>query len=406
MQDVMDLKDTLGTFDYVIAHGIFSWVPPAVADEILALCARCLSPRGIAFISYNVLPGWYSRSVVRDLTRFHARNGDGLRARVKLAREAIAWLKDALPDGGRYAMPLVAELTNVGKDTDWTIAHEQLADHNTPFYFTDFVARAKAHGLAYLDDASPEITAEHGGAPDAARARAMAKNDPVVAEQYLDFLRGRAFRRTLLCRADVEVARAAPPDAVESLLVGSRVRSTIADPDVRRRASVRFVGELGETTTDHPLTKAALVHLAEVAPRAIPYPELLEAARVRLGDARASDRDVNLLRRFLVRTFLSTGPATIELRTFQPEMAATPSERPQTTRWARDEAKRHPRVTSARHEGIALPEPLRMLIPLLDGTRDQTEIAKAWEAASGRPLVPGALEAALTILAKSALLVS
>ena len=55
--DVMELPDDFGPFDYVIAHGLYSWVPPAVRERVLEICRSRLSPGGIAFVSYNALPG-------------------------------------------------------------------------------------------------------------------------------------------------------------------------------------------------------------------------------------------------------------------------------------------------------------------------------------------------------------
>ena len=55
---IADVDDSWGAFDYIIAHGVFSYVPPAVQQRMLEICARQLTPHGIAFISYNTLPGW------------------------------------------------------------------------------------------------------------------------------------------------------------------------------------------------------------------------------------------------------------------------------------------------------------------------------------------------------------
>ncbi len=403
--DLTEVGDSLGTFDYVIAHGVYSWVPPHVADHLLALVARSLSPNGVAYVSYNTLPGWYGRGVIRDLMRFHADATSAMATRVERGREALTWLKETLPDGGRYAQPLVQDIANITKDTDWYLAHELMCEDNHPAYFAELVTRAAKHGLRYVDDASPEITAEHGATPLAAKARDQGAGDPIRAEQYFDFLHGRTFRRAILCRASVDVARSTSALIVDELRVSSRLEPTKPDPDIKRRAQVAFSGVNGEIVCDHPLTKAALVHLAEVAPGSLPFPELIAAARTRLGDAKASDRDVDLLRRFLLRSFLTTGSNTIELRTFQAQMVSRAGERPAVTAWAREESKRHIRVTSMRHEGIVLDDTLRMLIPLLDGTRTEAELLEGWTRARGRSFLPNAMSAALGALAKSALLV-
>ncbi|MCY2962905.1 MAG: class I SAM-dependent methyltransferase, partial [Planctomycetota bacterium] len=62
-----------GLFDYIICHGVFSWVPQTVREHILAVCSRNLSPGGVAYISYNTYPGWFMRGMVRRMMGFHAK---------------------------------------------------------------------------------------------------------------------------------------------------------------------------------------------------------------------------------------------------------------------------------------------------------------------------------------------
>jgi 2-polyprenyl-3-methyl-5-hydroxy-6-metoxy-1,4-benzoquinol methylase len=67
-QDIttFDLKAHAGKFDYIIVHGVFSWVPEPVRGKILELCQSCLSPDGLALISYNTLPGWNAVRSLRE----------------------------------------------------------------------------------------------------------------------------------------------------------------------------------------------------------------------------------------------------------------------------------------------------------------------------------------------------
>ena len=59
-------------FDYIICHGVYSWVPEATRAAILRLCRDGLSDHGVAYISYNTYPGWRLRQVVREAMLFHA----------------------------------------------------------------------------------------------------------------------------------------------------------------------------------------------------------------------------------------------------------------------------------------------------------------------------------------------
>ncbi|OQX00120.1 MAG: hypothetical protein BWK73_49285 [Thiothrix lacustris] len=66
--DILELQAAdIGQFDYIIAHGVYSWVPMVVREKILQLARDCLTPNGLAYISYNLLPGWRMRGSLRDL---------------------------------------------------------------------------------------------------------------------------------------------------------------------------------------------------------------------------------------------------------------------------------------------------------------------------------------------------
>jgi len=54
---ILDVDESYGTFDYIIAHGVYSWVPAEVREKLLAVCKANLKPDGVAYVSYNTYPG-------------------------------------------------------------------------------------------------------------------------------------------------------------------------------------------------------------------------------------------------------------------------------------------------------------------------------------------------------------
>ena len=176
-----------GAFDYIICHGVFSWVPPPVQEAILRICAARLAPHGVATISFNVLPGWHMRRVVRDLCLAVA--GDGPpRGRVARVRAAIAEIAAAAPREGPYGQVLREEAGRLARMPSSYILGEFLAPCNEPCTLGDFVARSAARGLHYLCDADAS-----GPMPGDLAGR-------VAAEQRQDFISGRTFRRAVLLR--------------------------------------------------------------------------------------------------------------------------------------------------------------------------------------------------------------
>ena len=140
-------------FDYVIAHGVYSWVPEPVRDALLALCARVLSPDGVAYVSYNALPGGHLRQMLRGVLAAGLGGVEEPRERVAAARRFLALLVEA----GEADDELVPTLGRAAREVidrdDAFLFHDVLADDNQPYYLHEFVASAKAHGLAYLAEA-------------------------------------------------------------------------------------------------------------------------------------------------------------------------------------------------------------------------------------------------------------
>jgi SAM-dependent methyltransferase len=70
---ILDFELDGSTFDYILCHGVYSWVDHDVQDRIMQICCEALSPQGVAYISYNTNPGWYMRHLVWLLFCYHAR---------------------------------------------------------------------------------------------------------------------------------------------------------------------------------------------------------------------------------------------------------------------------------------------------------------------------------------------
>ena len=151
----------LGRFDYILGHGIYSWVPEPVRSAILALIRSHLTPNGIAFVSYNAYPGWHAMDALRRVMLYHVREIADPAQRAGAARELLDLLAEALPpERSVYGMHITAFRDYLLKDEDQTpdernayLLHDHLADFNQPFYFHEFAAHLEAAGLQYLCDA-------------------------------------------------------------------------------------------------------------------------------------------------------------------------------------------------------------------------------------------------------------
>ncbi|MCU1273446.1 MAG: hypothetical protein JWO48_877, partial [Bryobacterales bacterium] len=220
--DVMDVNAQFGEFDYIIAHGLYSWVPPHVREQILNICKSHLVPNGIAFISYNTYPGGHLRDSLREMMRFHTRNTLSPRDRVAEARELLQFLVEAHPEPDAHSAFLQHQLQGLLTRKPEHFYHDELSEHNHRFYFHEFVKDASRHGLQFLSE-SRLASMQAGGyaAPVIEKLRQFSQNEHLAQEQYLDFLRLRNFRQSLLCHSEATIDRTANPQRVMHLLAAS-----------------------------------------------------------------------------------------------------------------------------------------------------------------------------------------
>jgi SAM-dependent methyltransferase len=92
--DLRELSRDLGPFDFIVAHGVYSWVPPSVRDGLFSLAHERLAPNGLMFVSYNVYPGCHVRQAVWEALRFHAGNLESAHDRLDAARALAGALAD------------------------------------------------------------------------------------------------------------------------------------------------------------------------------------------------------------------------------------------------------------------------------------------------------------------------
>jgi SAM-dependent methyltransferase len=336
--DLLDLGKELGRFDYILCHGVYSWVPAAVRDKILAVCTLSLRPQGIAYVSYNCYPGWRTRGAVRDLMRYHAgRTGDP-RDRLRRAREILAFLAASVRDPqGRYGRMLAEEAERLAGLPDDYVFHEYLEEVNHPVYFHEFVEHAAAHGLQYVWEA---YVGELGSdlRPEVIQAVRGLTPDLIGQQQYLDFLTDRPFRSSLLCRAGIALDRTIPPERMTAFQFVGVAAPDSERPDIGSTDSEVFrTPEGAGIATNHPVFKAALTCLAGRAPAAFSFEELCAATRARLArtavaqpvpDDEVPRHIADLLRQGALARL-------VELHVRRPRPAPPASDRPPARRRAR-----------------------------------------------------------------------
>jgi methyltransferase-like protein/2-polyprenyl-3-methyl-5-hydroxy-6-metoxy-1,4-benzoquinol methylase len=374
--NLMDVTPEFGTFDYIIAHGVYSWVPQEVRNKLLSVCQHNLSSMGIAYVSYNTLPGWHMILMMREMMLYHTRDLTEPRDRAQKGRSLIRGLQSMLSDADHSVFAAFLEAyidTNLGhfpgNDVweDSALLHDELGAVNEPVYFHQFVEHARQHGLQYLADATfPQAMTRDLSTDTVDRLHDMA-NDDIEFEQYVDYVCQQSFRRTLLCHEDVHVQRTPLVTSVGDLYVTSRAR-WVEDDD----GNGSFRTSDGSTySSGHPVTTAALKCLSEISPQAIHFPVLIADASQRVGTREPDDATADRVATDLLEAAGRSNQQT-ELLAYDPALAVLPSELPLASPIARLQSYRSSVVSNLRHEQMTLNGLSRALLPLLDGrhTRD------------------------------------
>jgi len=404
--DIRALGKSLGEFDYVIAHGVYSWVPPEVQDALLAACGERLTPNGVAFVSYNALPGGHIRQMVREMLLFHVREVEEPAERVAEAKAFLDLLAHApefpgTPDAYRTLMGEEARRINARTDADFF--HDELAAINHPVAVTTFATHAVRHGLQLLGEANYfEMDTARFGEQVAATLAGLEQRSFVLKEQYADFLKCRQFRQSLLCRSEVALDRTFHPDRVAGLWASSDLAPG-AEPD----GAVRFSSPgYGSFATADPIAVAALRALHAVHPAALRFSSVLDAVM----PATEETSRFKVTRHLASVLQQSYGMGMIELHTRPRPVVLSPAERPVSSPLARlTIARGGEAVVNLRHEHVGLGDDgTRVLLSLLDGTRDREALVQEMRGRSGdvdEGSLAAAVEEGLRSLGRSGLLV-
>jgi methyltransferase-like protein/ubiquinone/menaquinone biosynthesis C-methylase UbiE len=376
--NLMDINAEFGTFDYIIAHGLFSWVKDDVQEKILGICHDNLAYRGVAYVSYNTFPGWHFRGMIRDMMLYHAGKLEDVGMRAAQSRALIDFLAQAVPtQDNAYGIMLKNELDLLRSQRDSYLLHDHLEEANEPVYFHQFAERTARHGLQYLGEAdfSTMLTSNFPKEIDETLRRIS--NDIVRTEQYMDFVRNRSFRQSLLCRQELQVNRNLDYRSILPLQVASPARPLSAPVDIASSKPETFALANGfSITSPQPITKAALQYLSETWPQSVSFEELLNVSRSRIAPTLIQDRESTEVQKQALASDLLTAYVknAIVLRTEAVEQVTVVSEKPKASALARYQAKSGQFITNQLHESITVDVFTRHLIEQLDGRKNIDDI--------------------------------
>ena len=373
--EISEIDETVGPFDYIVAHGLYSWVAPDIQEEFLEFIHSHLADQGIAYVSYNTYPGWRMRAMLRDMMLYHTGSIEGPRNKAGQARALTAFLSEsAAPEETPFGAFLKSELDSLRTIPDGLLLRDYLAEFNDPIYFHEFNRRANGHGLRYLGEAEFHTMLAYNFPPKVFDTLKKLKANLIATEQYMDFLRNRTFRQTLLCRQEVALDRNIEGSRIDGFMVSSRLTPKNESLNLEQGVEEQFSGPGNlQLTTADALTKAFYGYLAGETPRLVPFGEARDAALKATGMAGSDEEGlaVTRLRRTLIQCYTKN---LVEFNLYEPLIVREPSPCPRVTPVARFQAAAGLWVTNQRHASLNLDIFSRRLLTLLDGANDRSAL--------------------------------
>ena len=205
--DILNFDESMGTFDYIIAHGFYSWISDEMKDKLLDIISNHLADNGIAYVSYNTYPGWHTMEEVRQLMLFANRGHDESTHKEKVLRgKTVGSLVGAqilnYDNLKERNSKFLGALRSVMQKDDYYVGHDHLEPHNDPCYLYQFNDHLKTYNLAYVGDADLTLSMVRTYDESIAdKLEQLAPNSQADQEQYLDFMLDTTFRKSIICKA-------------------------------------------------------------------------------------------------------------------------------------------------------------------------------------------------------------
>jgi SAM-dependent methyltransferase len=190
------VDEDVGEFDYIVAHGVLSWVSPEKRKAVLDFANTKLKPGGLLHVSYNAMPGWASVEPLRQLLLF----GGAGETSLDRARHGLAFAQSMQRAGAEYfannpaASEMLATMAKAGLPY---LVHEYLHEHWVPMYFARVAWEMAASDLHFVGVLPIHLNFRETAMPEALDQLLASVTDRVTFESLKDFAINEFFRRDL-----------------------------------------------------------------------------------------------------------------------------------------------------------------------------------------------------------------
>jgi trans-aconitate methyltransferase len=357
----------LGEFDFIVAHGLYSWVPENVREKIRELYSECLAPRGVGYISYNAFPGCHIREMLWGMIRFHTASISDPKTKIERSIQLLNAIKELTPHA-IYREMIASEVKEMTSRVFGSIYHDDLSGSNQPFYLHEFVRDIEPYGLKYICDVRPLSVSGIDKPPKVEEIVGKFSTDSIDIEQYTDFFMWTRFRNSLVCRTAQHFDRKPSFETLQRFRFYADAKPVSPAPVLDDGVPESFSMAQGTIEFDDFVIKRALVRLSKINPHCLAFDELLEFISEGIDDRRNDEIIQKLLR------YVNIG--LLRIRMYEPPFTDNPGEFPCASTFARWQAEKgYNPITSLSGLNLTLEHPgMAVLLSKLDGTRNRANL--------------------------------
>ncbi|MFD2261690.1 class I SAM-dependent methyltransferase [Lacibacterium aquatile] len=222
-------------FDFIVFHGIWSWIIPEARQGILDFVRKKLKVGGAVYISFNALPGWGPAAPLRHLLyEFGRTQGGGTVDKIDKALDFATKLVESKQGFFGSVGGLDKRVEQIRKHNRRYVAHEYFNEAWTPDYFSDIAASMGEAKLSYAGSANPLDGFDHLNLSATAKPLLAEAKDPIFREVLRDFLLNRQFRRDLFLRGNLTL----PTQERSAQLLGTRFVLTVARSSIPEKVKL------------------------------------------------------------------------------------------------------------------------------------------------------------------------
>ena len=380
--DILNIDEDMGQFDFIICHGVFSWVPEKVRKKILEIGQKMLTPTGIGYISYNAYPAWKQHEMLRDMMRFHAFRMEDTEEQIAQARALVQFLGEHIyHQSDSYGQFVQSQVEFISSLTGEYLFHEYLETYNQPFWFYEFVNMLSEHDLLYLGDTDLSAMINIHWPTETRDILNSISPTQYELEQYMDMLRCRRFRCSLFIHNDRDISRTIEPAVFKDIYLSYKAcpKWNIEDESETLETSLGrlLVGKPDDETEDstlpqHLLYQIVFENLHNAWPKRLHFDELISKIEEQ-QQSPITEQDIQDLMELFQSLYLQ---GTLQIHLHNPPIANSISERPMLSPMARHQATYQEVISTQLHDMVVVKDTwVRTMSELLDGEHSLREIA-------------------------------